>query len=298
MAQAYLGTTELNKLYLGTTQINDVEVGKYPISGLVAAYVPGATNGRSGSIIFDLSGNGNDLTISGSFSFTSGYIALNSSGSISSTSSYSSLTGTDPVFTSLYFLRPPGAVAYNHLWYLGPTSYASNTAIFDANPNFPTFVTNKIIAWNGFVSGVDNVVFTALQDSTNLAGDLIAYSSGSFTMWAIKRDVTAVFTGSTWNATYYVKNYRKSGIDVNGNYISNTLGEFGDTGSYIDSNAVNRALTVDWSSSSPRLFIAGNPLQSNSIKMDFAAAFLYDRVLTNDEIESIYSYVNSITPLT
>jgi hypothetical protein len=73
MAQAYLGGTELNKLYLGNTEIYEVNLGnpQFTTSNLYAYYdfnnptcYPG-----SGSTVFDLSGNGNDLTISGSVTY-------------------------------------------------------------------------------------------------------------------------------------------------------------------------------------------------------------------------------------
>ena len=74
MGQAYLGSTELNQTWLGNTEIYEVGLRnqQFTTSNLYAYYdfnnpvcYPG-----SGSTIFDLSGNGNDLTISGSVTYT------------------------------------------------------------------------------------------------------------------------------------------------------------------------------------------------------------------------------------
>jgi hypothetical protein len=76
MAQAYLGNTALNQTWLGNTQINDVELRVPEVPSGVYAYYDASnltSYPGSGSTWFDLSGNGNHLTLTGSVSFTNSF---------------------------------------------------------------------------------------------------------------------------------------------------------------------------------------------------------------------------------
>jgi hypothetical protein len=113
MAVAYLGNTLLGQQYLGNTEIYEVNLRnpQFTTSSLYAYYdfnnptcYPG-----SGSIVFDLSGNGNNLTISGSVTYnTEGgieYFSWNTSslGRLTRPAiSSSAFTGTGITVTSFF----------------------------------------------------------------------------------------------------------------------------------------------------------------------------------------------------
>jgi hypothetical protein len=299
MAQAYLGGTELNKLYLGNTQINDVEVGKYPISGLVAAYVPGETNGRSGSIIFDLSGNGNNLTVSGTSSYSNGvYSITGSTSNIESNQAYTALTGSDPTWTLMLFLRTPGTpFAIQNLWYLGNPTSTVDQMVYDDNASIQSFAANKIM----FSNGDANTNYPLYNGNSNLAADYTNYNRVDFTMMSLSRNISSSFSGSNINGKIYVKNFRQDGLDTTNTIVtSKTYVGLNPDFPQLGVPVSTRAITTNWSSVNPKLFIGPNPSDPTygNRPIDFAGAFIYNRVLTNFEIESVYSYVNSITPLT
>ena len=113
MAVAYLGNTQLGTQYLGSTEIYEVGLRnqQFTTSSLYAYYDfnnPACYPG-SGSTIFDLSGNGNDLTISGSVTYnTDGNIdyftwTTSSLGRLFRPAASSSVfTGTGVTVTSLF----------------------------------------------------------------------------------------------------------------------------------------------------------------------------------------------------
>ena len=272
---------------------------EYPQGGLVAAYVPGEISGSSGGTIFDLSGNGNDLTVSGTYSYSNGvYSITGSTSNIESTASYTALTGSDPTWTLMLFLRTPGTpFAIQNLWYLGNPVYTVDQMVFDDNASIPVLAANKI----RFDNGNAGVNYTLYNGNSNLANDYTSYNRTDSTMMSLSRNISSSFSGSNINGKIYVKNFRQDGIDNTKTIVTSKI--------YVGLNpdfpqigveSYTRAITTDWSSVNPKLYIGPNPSDPTygNRPIDFSAAFLYDRVLTNDEIENIYLYVNNITPIT
>jgi hypothetical protein len=141
-------------------------------------------------------------------------------------------------------------------------------------------------------------------DSGSNDADYIGYSSGSFTMLGIRRERGEVI-GRTWNATLDVRNFRYQDTNINSTYQTNTVFPSGSnlalrTGSYVlDESLVISPLEIDWSEEGPKLWIGENPSDPViSTDIDFAAAFIYNRVLSDSEINNIYNYVNEFVPLT
>jgi hypothetical protein len=269
-----------------------------PVNGLVASYVPGEISGSSGSVIFDLSGNGNDLTVSGTSSYSNGvYSITGSTSNIESDQAYTALTGSDPTWTLMLFLRTPGTpFAVQNLWYLGNPTSTADQMVYDDNTSIGVFAANKIIFSNG---GGEN--YTLYNGNSDLAADYTSYNRVDFTMMSLSRNISSSFSGSNINGKIYVKNFRQDGLDNNSTIVtSKTYVGLNPDFPQIGVNVSTRAITTNWSSVNPKLYIGPNPSDPTygNRPIDFAGAFIYNRVLENFEIESIYSYVNTITPLT
>ena len=137
MAQAYLGNTALNQTWLGNIQINDSVFLEYPVQGLTAIYNPKAPGGYSANTIYDLSGNGNNLTLTGNYSVgtgsNAGSIYFDSGSSASTVGNLStSLHGTGSEFTIVSFYKKVYMPSlgepdyYLPAWYIGSTSNTSS----------------------------------------------------------------------------------------------------------------------------------------------------------------------------
>jgi hypothetical protein len=205
----------------------------------------------------------------------------------------------------MLFLRTPGTpFANQNLWYLGNPTYTADQMVYDDNTSIGVFAANKIIFSNGFVtrSGVDYYNYTLMNGNSNLAADYTSYVRNDFTMMSLSRNISSSFSGSNINGKIYVKNFRQDGIDTTSTiFTSKTYFGLNPDFPQIDQQATPlRGITTDWSSVNPKLYIGPNPSDPTygNRPIDFAGAFIYNRVLENFEIESIYSYVNSITPLT
>jgi hypothetical protein len=309
MGQFYLGSTELNQTWLGNTQINqNYGPSLLPKNGLIAYYIPGEDGGYSGDTVFDLSGNGNNLTLSGTYTYSGGVVSVSGSSSgMVSDSPYTQLTGSDPEFTIVLFINAPQRLSYDNLWYLGNPTLTADQGIWDDNINFNTFDANKIIFGNGFTSGPNKSYYT-LYDGNGVE-DYVSYSRTDYSMLSVSRTVSSSYSGSELNGKVYIKNYRYDGLDTTGSLVTSAVSYAAASSSlnpYVleGGGAAARPITTNWSTVNPKLYIGVNPsdptydVTYNSAPINFAGAFIYNRVLANEEIEGIYAYVNGITLLT
>ena len=298
MSLTYLGNTALNQVWLGNTLLNEnYGPSLFPNNGLVAYYVPGEDGGYSGDTVFDLSGNGNNLTLSGTYTYSGGVVSVSGSSSgMVSDSPYTQLTGSDPEFTIVLFINGPQRLSYDNLWYLGNPTLTAGQGIWNSNTGFTTFDANKII----FGDGVQNYIPLNGDGSE----DYISFSRTDYSMLSITRTVSSSYSGSELNGKVYIRNYRYNGLDNTGSLVTSKVYQSLSTDvPYIYALSAT-PITTNWSTVNPKLYIGVNPsdptydVSLNSAPINFAGAFIYSRLLSNSEIEGIYAYVNGITLLT
>ena len=223
----YKGNDEIKASYKGTNSINSggtlFGIVNFPTYGLVALYNPKATGGYSSGTVYDLSSNGNDVSLSGNYSISTGSGYENSifmgSGSygVTSTNLSTSLHGTGSEFTIVSFTanyNDGGSAYVDPTWWIGgPTSSIDQKQIYNGKE------------WSSLILGigVSNVNYTSyaavnpwvLYDNIDSTTDASAFwigtndqSSDAWSFQAVsKRNQTLTYVSASTNLTLYAKGY-------------------------------------------------------------------------------------------
>ena len=227
MAQAYLGNTSLNQLWLGNTQINEVELRIPEVPSGVYAYYDASnltSYPGSGSTWFDLSGNGNHLTLTGSVSFTNSFggvfdfsgSSVNKQGALR-TGSLSPFNSGSGQVTFIAWFNPQRLIG-------APFNEAILVAMFRADNTglWPGLnLNNKVVSYNPYSTGGLFDFTSSIQPSLNewTMRAFVTAETGSTKMWSPTQIDLYSRTGSL-DQTYYkqISVGAYSGNDNNLNY--------------------------------------------------------------------------------
>lgn len=332
MGYFFQGNTRINGFYLGNTLINSVdEELNIPLDPVALWSFTGENYDSSTNTAIDLSGNSYDLV----FEEGNGFITPNNagirlSGSVNPTDfptaqvAIPDLQVNDPTLTIVALYRNvivnQNIGPYSGWWRLG------NTGSVDAdirreviqNDSFTNFSTAKISMGNlDKPNSFDNPLrYTAYpKDNDPPVGEKytvpVASDNGfaptsslnALTTVGYVRLPSSVSTGSVTNAGFYLKNYLSSGATfayfetldyAQQTYISGSIPE----GFVQATNQLfggNQVMDVDLSG---QCFfrIGANATTSDQLEMDLAGIAIYDRKLTEQEMNLLLTFYSTQYP--
>jgi len=204
-----------------------IAASSLPTEGLVALYSPKSPGGYTAGTIVDLSGNGNDLALTGNYYITSSALYSGSvffaSGShaITGTDLSASLHGTGSQYTIISFTAIYGDGGINYIdpiwWIGGPTSSADQKQIYnggvsETSPGWGIGVSNK--NYSSYPQTQPWLLFDNPDSYRPGATSWIAtrekfgVGNNPWSFQAVsKGDQTPTYTGADTNLTIYSRGY-------------------------------------------------------------------------------------------
>ena len=303
LAPNYVDGYQLGNIYLGSTQVQgDTFI---PRNGLMAYWNSALTESYpgSGSTWYDLSGKGNNMTLSGSYS----YVAASSSIKIPSGSNTakaytpsnisSTLNGSGSTITVVQMIKFPSNESWNYptSFYLGGTTAVANEIMANVEQN--NFTPGKISIGNGSIysqarSGsvgpnqtINWYSYPGTSYVTNWNGwsFLVYTKQNSDTTYPTNYNNIKMYTAGWWNAgndttaVLGLTDFSATTTSINGyGQVSST----GGTGN------------VTFNLQETKYYLGANPLDSDVGGMFLGAQAIYNRVLSNNEMNSIIALWN------
>jgi hypothetical protein len=285
----YYGNLSQGKIYQGSNLVQD---GIYGESNLIALYNIADSNcyPGSGDTIYDLSSNGNNLTLTGSID----YIAASSSLQINSGSAqiYSpnqlinnygnNLLGTTGEFTVIAFLQSVNYGDYNPTWYIGGTSATSNAQIVNSQQN--SFALWKV-GFGTSTTVYNQSAYNATPTGYYVYGDDTGFSGNR--RWSML-GYTKTNQSSQYNVRIDMQGYKQQNSSTwqNSSLLSAQWAASGFPN--INSNSTNPFTT---NLTSQYLYIGKNPLSSTSEAIfQFGGMAIFGRALTSNEVSQYWNY--------
>lgn len=290
----------------------------YPLDGLMALYnIANISSYTSGSsTVYDLSGNGNNLLITGSVNYVAASSSLQITGS--TTSSYgqiyspnqltipsgSGLLGTGSVFTVIMFQQSVGQMQYNPNWYIGgQTQGAAYKQI--TNQQFGNFGTFKLTfgSQTGNSSPYDQ--FSGLYSVANPnipdTGKYYSWGDASSSTFGNRKWSMQAFSKSSQASTLNL-NFHIRGYYTNSTWNSSSLASMTLSGVPTSAAPVviggNYQTTFQTNLDSSFLYIGKNPMYSTTLPVFmFGGMAIYNRPLSATEVNTLWSYfISGRTP--
>jgi hypothetical protein len=301
----YYGNTELGSEYYGGLSQGRIYQGSNLVqngdnSNLIAFYnIATPSCYTSGSdTVYDLSGNGNNLTITGSVLYSAASQSLVITGSTYANygqlysanqltdSLGNNLLGTSSVFTIITFMKGIswGNDAYGPHWSFGTTAPATfkNLAPVQDTSFFPSKI--------GFGSQTGNSgevyrVYTSANPATNWSWYSDTVGLPNVWGWNLSAFEKTAVNGTTNNMTIYTR-----GVNgVSGSLFSATTLNSGFPGIYGGSSQT----TFNTDLEQQYLYIGKNPLISNTAKFyHFGGMAIFNRVLSGTEVNNYWDLFN------
>jgi hypothetical protein len=302
----YIDSYELGKIYLGNTLVQEgsTDILAFYNTANVNSY-PG-----SGSTVFDLSGNENHLTITGSVTYLaeSSSLLISSSannysdfGSLSTPVSFNggNLNGTGSEFTIITFLQSYDGGDYIANWYLGGASASGNDKQI-LNTNSDTFNLYQIGVGANLGNPIGGTSFLTYQTSAPESQWLWGKSSSGegyrkWSMVAYNKSSQA----STNNLRIDARGYVPGGGGTYNQSALNSITLNNPSFPKIEGtqNNIFPATTYETNLDTTRLFVGKNPTtpanpQGTVPRFLFGGMIIFNRVLSTSEVNNYWNYFN------
>jgi hypothetical protein len=279
-----------------------------PQSGLMAYWNSALTASYpgSGNTWYDISGNGNDMTLSGSYSYVAASSSIKITSGANTAKAYtpsdisSTLNGTGSSISVVQMMKFPQSEIYNYptSFYLGGTTASGGTLMVNYDQN--NYTPGKIGLANGTYSSLGLTAAQALV-STATGNTNINYWSvppaaytTNWSGWAflvyIKQDSNATYPTHYNNVQMYAAGWWNAANDTtailsltNFSYIDPTPS----TSKYGMALSYGSTGNIPFNLQQSKYYLGANPLDSDVGGMYLGAQAIYNKALTVDEINSI-----------
>jgi hypothetical protein len=291
----YLGPNAQGRIYLGS---NLVQKGT-DVNDIIAFYDVANSNSYpgSGSTLYDLSGNNNDLIITGSVTYSAVSQSLIISGSTLAdygqiyspnqvTASVKNLLGTGSVFTIITFQRgiAAGINSYAPHWSFGEQSlpFGNPAGKLIAPDDFNTFLPFKIGIQTQMLGAISNTENYHVYLSADPGDQWYWYNPPVSTGWVLQAHVKTDVNGVSDNLTILQR-----GVNNNtSSLLSATLNS-----SYPKILGVASQTTFNTSLDNQYLYIGKNPYVTTDPGkiFHFGGMVIINRVLDGNEINNYWN---------
>ena len=312
----------IGSAFLGYTRVFGAGENRFqpPITdGLLALYSPATENGYNGTnVIYDLSGNGKDLTISGgthSQNVDGSIYFTTSSTAITSEDLSSTLNGTTAEMTVVFMGKNKDSWGGSGRWAIGPTSGWSGTnAVFEWSANLSVLSNTFGIGTKPVFSPGGGAWFYPWRYPYaggvygNKWDDPLGSVKWSFAAYTkANQEDTYIYPNS--NLTLHTQGYYAKD-DISGNQwfsgsLDKTQGTYTALGTppsngnwMVSSQDADNDNVLETNLSANRFFINGyadlalvDPGYVNK-DFDFGGAAIFDRVLSDAEIAAVRDFYN------